>query len=240
MPVDLSILSYNIHHGEGRDGCVNLQRLADIITSRSPDLVALQEVDRNKKRTGYVNQVAELSVRTGMEAAFSVSIDSGKSGQYGNMVLSRFPILHSETYPLPGEPRSLLEIHVEIANSANYAESILFYSTHLDLEQKPRLQSVQKIRRIVTSFPGRPVILAGDLNAEPNSPAILQLLMFMASATAGKVLETCANDGSGKNAQQIDYILYRPAFRWQVLETEVLDEPTASDHFPLLAQLRLV
>ena len=40
----LRILSYNIHHGEGMDGKLDLPRIASVITSVQPDIVALQEV----------------------------------------------------------------------------------------------------------------------------------------------------------------------------------------------------
>ena len=239
MTVDLTVLSYNIHHGEGLDRVVDFQRLADVISSGAPDLVSVQEVDRKKRRTGLVDQVYELSRLTDMEAAFSVSVDSEEYGQYGNMVLSRLPILRTKTYPLPGEPRSLLETEIDLSGVHTGSKYLMFYATHLDLQQYPRLQSVQKIRKIVTFFSGRSTILAGDLNALLSSPTLLHLLDFMENTTAGKDLKTFA-DSNGDHAQQIDYILYRPKHRWQVLETKVINEPVASDHFPLMAKLRMV
>ena len=46
------MLSYNIHHGEGTDGKLDLARIAAVIKAAKPDLVVLQEVDRNTTRTG--------------------------------------------------------------------------------------------------------------------------------------------------------------------------------------------
>jgi endonuclease/exonuclease/phosphatase family metal-dependent hydrolase len=236
---DLTIISYNIHHGEGRDGVVNLTRVADVLQSASPDLVALQEVDRNKKRTGYIDQVDELSQMTGMHAAYSVSIDSGIGGQYGNMVLSRLPILESAVYPLPGEPRSLLETRIKLTDTQNDDVCVMFYSTHLDLQKKPRLQSVNIIRKVITSAPVRRVILAGDLNAIPGSPTMLKFSEFMHKATADRRLITIS-DANGENGQQIDYILFRPNKIWQVVDMAVIQEPVASDHYPIMATLRLI
>jgi endonuclease/exonuclease/phosphatase family metal-dependent hydrolase len=55
-PVRLRVLSYNIHHAEGVDRKLDVERIAAVIQSVKPDLVALQEVDRNVKRTGGVDQ----------------------------------------------------------------------------------------------------------------------------------------------------------------------------------------
>ena len=60
------VLTYNIHHGEGLDGRIDLPRQAAIMTSAAPDLVALQEVDRGTARAGGVDQLAELARLTGM------------------------------------------------------------------------------------------------------------------------------------------------------------------------------
>ena len=73
-PLTLRILSYNIHHGQGTDGIFDLERLARVISSVEPDLVALQEVDRATTRSGGVDQAAELARLTGMEAAFGKTI----------------------------------------------------------------------------------------------------------------------------------------------------------------------
>src|SRR4051794_36404648 len=53
--------SPGIHHGVGTDGKLDLKRIAKVITDTKPDLVALQEVDKNTTRTGKVDQAAELA-----------------------------------------------------------------------------------------------------------------------------------------------------------------------------------
>ena len=64
----MRILTYNIHHGEGLDGRIDLPRIAAVIAAQRPDLVALQEVDRNARRSGGVDQAAELGRLTGLQA----------------------------------------------------------------------------------------------------------------------------------------------------------------------------
>src|SRR5207248_6293546 len=99
-PTTIRVLTYNVHHGEGRDGEVDLARLSRVISSAEPDLVALQEVDIGTERTDMVNQVAELARLTGMYAQFGKAMDY-MGGGYGVAVLSRWSFLTTENQPLP-------------------------------------------------------------------------------------------------------------------------------------------
>ena len=78
----LRVLCYNIHHAAGVDGKLDVPRIARVIQSVKPDLVALQEVDRNTTRTGKVDQAAELAQLTRMNHVFGANI-AFQGGQYG-------------------------------------------------------------------------------------------------------------------------------------------------------------
>src|SRR5687767_4395118 len=101
-PKALRVLSYNIHHAEGTDGKLDLERIAKVITAARPDLVAVQEVDRKARRTKGVDQAAELGRLTGLHVEFGKAIDF-QGGEYGLAVLSRFPIKAAKVHPLPGK-----------------------------------------------------------------------------------------------------------------------------------------
>jgi hypothetical protein len=68
-PQTLRVLTYNIHHGEGVDGRLDVERIARLINEHQPDLVALQEVDRGVARTLGRNLPGELSKLTGLHVA---------------------------------------------------------------------------------------------------------------------------------------------------------------------------
>src|SRR5689334_21597772 len=89
-PKALRVLTYNIHHSEGTDGKLDLPRVVWVIKAARPDVVMLQEVDRNTTRTGKVDQTAELARFTGLHAEFGKAIDL-QGGGYWLAVLSRFP-----------------------------------------------------------------------------------------------------------------------------------------------------
>ena len=87
----LRVLSYNIHHGRGTDGVVDLPRIARVIRGCEADVAVLQEVDDRTTRTGGVDQTAELARLTGMHAVFGRQIDY-QGGRYGQAILCRWPL----------------------------------------------------------------------------------------------------------------------------------------------------
>src|ERR1035441_3898455 len=96
----LVVLTYNIQIGTGMDKKVDLARTAAVIRSVAPDLVALEEVDHKSRRTAGVLQDVELARPTGMHLIFGKASDregiDQNGGDYGNAILSRFPIKSSQ------------------------------------------------------------------------------------------------------------------------------------------------
>ncbi|MBN1443777.1 MAG: endonuclease/exonuclease/phosphatase family protein, partial [Planctomycetes bacterium] len=91
VPVAYRVVSYNIRHGRGMDGEVDLERTAAVLRRLEPDIVGLQEVDDRVERSGRVNQPEELGRLLDMHPAFG-SFFAHQGGQYGMAVLSRHPI----------------------------------------------------------------------------------------------------------------------------------------------------
>src|SRR5688572_9491457 len=116
-PATLRVMSYNIHHGEGLDKRLDLERIAEVITDASADIVGLHEVDRGCERTQKRDLPAELAQLTGMKVVFEKNI-SYQGGEYGNAVLSRFPIKSSKNthYKMlrAGEQRGVLQLVLEV------------------------------------------------------------------------------------------------------------------------------
>ena len=233
----LRILSYNIHHAEGVDGKLDIPRIAQVILSVEPDLVALQEVDKNTIRTGKVNQDIELSRLTKMNSVFGSNI-TFQGGQYGNAILSKFPIIKNKNFLLPnvdsGEQRGLLQSQIQISNK----ENVLFFSTHLDHRRSDteRLASAKAINQIISLDNKSPAILAGDFNDVPDSPTLKELGKVWLR-TNKKILRTIP---ASKPSRQIDYIFVQPKERWKIIESQVLDEDTASDHRAIFSIIELI
>lgn len=230
----LRVLCYNIHHGEGTDGKIDLPRLAKVIADAKPDLVALQEVDDRCLRSGKVDQTAELARLTGLHGQFGKQIDF-EGGGYGQAVLSRFPLEELTVHWLPGTPERQRRIAVEARVTVGGGE-LSFVGTHLHHQRDDfREQQAAKLNELFGQVE-RPVILAGDLNAKPDARPLDILREKWTVATAGPALFTYP---AARPAAQIDYVLCRPGKRFRVAESKVIDEALASDHRPVAAVLEL-
>jgi endonuclease/exonuclease/phosphatase family metal-dependent hydrolase len=231
----IRVLSYNIRHGEGMDNRIDLGRIAEVIKSISPDVVSLQEVDYQLQRTGGIDQAEELASLTGLNAAFGPAIIR-LNGQYGNAVLSRHPVVDVRNYPLPGarEPRAVLAADVDILFNKMEKMTFMFLATHLSLHEESRLRSVRFVEGALPD-PKRPALLVGDLNARPESETMNAFCKTWTNATKNQVHITLPSKPT-----QIDFILFRPADRWRVMDTWAVDERIASDHCPLVADLELL
>jgi endonuclease/exonuclease/phosphatase family metal-dependent hydrolase len=231
----LRVLCYNIHHGEGTDGKLDLERIASVVRSENPDVAALQEVDQNARRTGKVDQPAELARLTGMRVVFGKNIDF-EGGGYGNAVLSKLSIKSHKNYLLPTfdnfEQRGVLVVEFE----APQAKAPLFlFATHLDHrpDNRERLASARKINELLADYADAPMLLAGDLNDTLES-SVLEI--FRGKWTQANEEER-PTVPVAEPRRQIDFILLRPTSRWKVIEFRVLDEAVASDHRAILAVL---
>ena len=242
-PRRLRVLSYNIHHGEGVDGKLDLERIAGVILSVRPDVVALQEVDRNVPRSQTVDQTAELARLTRMEGFFDANI-SLQGGEYGNALLSRLPVARTTHHALPllgpGEQRGVLEAEVALPPDAagGTPRGVRLFATHFDHrpDNRERLASAAVLLDLLKQSPDTPAVLAGDLNDTPAS-AVLKRLGTGWSRGGLRDIPTIPAEVPKR---QIDFVLAAPAEGWRVVDAHVLNEPVASDHRPLLVVLERV
>jgi endonuclease/exonuclease/phosphatase family metal-dependent hydrolase len=232
-PAVLRVLTYNIHHGEGLDGRIDLARQAAVLNQAAADLVALQEVDRETRRSGGVDQLAELARLTGMAPVFGKAIE-WQGGAYGVGILSRLPIRGVRQRALPGspdrEPRTALTIDVEVGDRGTRVQ---FTTTHLD-QGREAMDKVAQASYLAASLAHNadPGILAGDMNTRPDTEPI-QIL-------ARRWIDTFVEPPPDPNARprrRIDYVMVRPAASWRVVESRYVDAGLASDHQPVFAVL---
>jgi len=229
----LRMLAYNIKHGLGNDGKVDLERTAAVINAQRPDLVALQEVDNGVERTGGVDQARRLGELTGMYAVFGDFMEY-QGGHYGMAILSRHPIIESENHRLPAgvEPRSALAVRVRVDDSGR---EIVFVGIHLYSTLEERLCQA---KRVVDALADEavPVILAGDFNSTPDSEVMSLVGGGWTLPEKGEDRLTFSSDNP---RQEIDFFGYRPSGAFEVVEQRVIDEPVASDHRPVLLVVRM-
>ena len=98
------LLTYNVHRCLGPDGLLSPERIADVIASADPDIVALQELDVRRARTGGVDQAYRLAQRLGMAFHFNAALKVEEE-LYGDAILTALPERLVKAGPLPGHPR---------------------------------------------------------------------------------------------------------------------------------------
>lgn len=222
------LMSYNIHHGEGMDRKIDIERIGKLIIDINPEVVGLQEVDSVVVRSGNIDILQMLSEQTGMHATFGYSIlhDGGK---YGNGLLTREKPIVVKKIPLPGAKEARTALIVELDN-------YVVVNTHLSLIGEERLESVKIITDAVKAY-DKPVFLMGDLNARPNSDPVKFLKKeWQILSDTSKYTSPSVNPRS-----TIDYIMgYTGKGKsYQRSRAEVIDERVASDHRPLFVDVSL-
>ena len=226
------VMSYNIKHGRGNDGVIDLERAARVIESVAPDVVTLQEVDEGCGRSGGVDQVGWLGERLGMRPLFGPFMDYD-GGRYGMAILSRVPIVSWQNIVLPpgAEPRSALAARVRLASG----RELVVVGIHLYASEEERLAQA---RAVIEAFAeeAAPVLLAGDFNSRPGSPV---MRLFEQGWTNPDKGEDRFTFHAEEPRREIDFILYRAASATRVAQLDVLHEPLVSDHRPLLLDLVL-
>jgi endonuclease/exonuclease/phosphatase family metal-dependent hydrolase len=234
-------MTYNIAAGGG-----DIDRIAAAIGAAAPDVVALQEVDVHwSARSDFVDQAARLGAALGMDVRFGeIYRAPGAVGapdrRFGLAVLSRYPIveftnrdlprLSTQTAdtvarPLPG----LLDAEIDVGGVR-----VRMLNTHLDYRADPAVRALQVAAMLAVLPEQEHVVLAGDLNAQPDAPELQPLFARLRDAAALGVPEHTYP--AHAPTRRIDYVLVSHHFR--VLGARVPPD-TASDHRPVVVDVRL-
>lgn len=225
----IKVVTYNIHRGINKSNKLDLDGVTEVIMDIGADIVALQEVERFSIRTGFKDQIGYIAEKLSMNYAYGKSINI-LNGQYGNAILTRYPIEEYEVKQLysEGETRTLLRVALSINGSR-----IQVYNTHLGLNSSEREKQIREIIDITANADN--YILAGDFNS-----AVDKL-----DAVTGKLKDAALYDvnkyriptfDNGDITERIDYIFLSEKFK--IVGYEVL-KSDASDHYPVTVVVKL-
>jgi endonuclease/exonuclease/phosphatase family metal-dependent hydrolase len=242
----LRVMTFNIHHGAGTDGLVDLARIAQVIRASDVDVVGLQEVDRHfGERSDFVDQAGWLARELRMHVVYGANLDldplaPGQARrQYGTAILSDRPILEWDNTDLPRfdnhEQRGLLRARINVRGVP-----VQVYNTHLQHDNAPeRIAQAQAITQLIGT-PQDSVVLLGDLNATPDAVEIRTLVEDLVDAWE----EAGVGDGATfptENPQaRIDYVMHSADVVARAVA--VVASPvavSASDHRPVVADVAL-
>jgi len=170
------IVTYNIQWGMGQDGIVDLARIAR--TVGEADIICLQEVERDWRKgpdSEEVQRLCELMPQHYCAFAPAVDLDNSsvdangrvKNGrrQYGNLTLSRWPIVSIRTFPLTKYP-----VYGHVNDASVLLETVVqhkdapfrVYNTHLNyLSARQRLIQAREVMSVIKDAPHQGGIVAG-------------------------------------------------------------------------------
>lgn len=159
----ISIGSYNIHSCLGMDFKRSPERIASVLKELDCDIYALQEVDNESSDDDDSKQLEYLSEAMGMAAIPGMRIVR-HSGEYGNALLTRFPVIsahrHDLSYGKWLEPRGAIDVELDVGGRA-----LRVMATHLGLSRSERrFQWQQLLAAVASSPPDHPTIVLGDMN----------------------------------------------------------------------------
>jgi endonuclease/exonuclease/phosphatase family metal-dependent hydrolase len=241
----LRVMTYNVHSCIGLDGRARVDRVRRVIAAADADVVALQEVDAHRRRSGLEEQARQLAEALGMGHHYFAVFEE-RSEQYGLAIISRYPMeLVQAALLTPADPRRRREARGAMWASVNApGGTVQIFNTHFGLTRPERQEQAATL--LGAGWLGRlgdevPVVLCGDLNAGPKSLAYRMLahrLRDVQAVAAGRRRQ--ATFPSPWPVRRIDHI-----FVSRHIEMTSVDRirthlaVMASDHLPLVAEITL-
>lgn len=236
----LRILTYNVHSCIGSDRRSDPTRIAEVIADCRADIIALQELDVRRARTGGIDQAHAIAAHLNMTAHFHPALHVEEE-QYGDAILTALPADLIKAGPLPsiGEPRGAIWVSVKVGGV-----ELQVLNTHLGLSRRERLEQVACLLGPLWLGSPRcqaPRVLVGDFNAVPRSAAYRLMASRMKDFYADLVPRKPSPTFPARlPLLRIDHVFLENSI--EVLNGGVYRAGlarTASDHLPLITDIRL-
>lgn len=226
----ISLITYNIHHGTNADEKPSLGEIAALLSNLNPDIIALQEVDKNLARSGRQHQASILAQQLNMNFVFAGALQY-PNGEYGNALLSRLPIISYKKHllPDPAENRCLMEVMVQSPNGP-----LGIFNVHMSLDTASRQKHLADFILPRLEASPYPLILMGDFNSTSDQKDI-KLLTARLTDTFNFNEGIITNSfPSSQPVKRIDYIFTDKHFQ---IQNYFIVDSQASDHLPVAAQI---
>jgi endonuclease/exonuclease/phosphatase family metal-dependent hydrolase len=239
------IVTYNVHRCVGNDRRLDVGRIVEVLARLEPDIVALQELDVGRARTGGVDQAHEIASRLEMAFHFHAALQVEEE-LYGDAILTAYPETLVQVGPLPGhprlaalEPRGALWVEVDIDG-----RPVQVINTHLGLVPREQRRQASWLAGPTWLEHPRcrgPRILLGDFNATATSVVYRTLAAKLEPARNLSPRQTATSTfPSPLPVLRIDHLFVSPEIR--VLDVFAPFDPltrVASDHLPLVMDFQV-
>jgi endonuclease/exonuclease/phosphatase family metal-dependent hydrolase len=242
--MNFRLLTYNIHGCRGLDRQVSPMRIAEVIVATGADVVALQEVDFNRRRSGRKDQAEAIAAQLSMDFHFHPAWQLAEE-QLGDAVLSRLPmrLMHAGALPSSSrwkrERRGALWVRLE-----TNGRRVNVVNTHLGLNRHNRLAQTEALFGpdwLGDAQCGPPLVLCGDFNSRPGSRVHRRVVQKLQDVHTGlRVRRRRRTFPTRYPVASLDHVFLSRDF--EVRHVEVVRTALtriASDHYPLLVELSL-
>ena len=239
------VLSWNVHKCiGGLDRRYDPQRIAAVIAASEPSVVLLQEVAENGSRYRGERQVEVLGDLLGCaHRSYFVNVRFGRRrGAYGNAILSRYPIAATQNVDLTlprRKARSVLHAELRLPKDDGGHRVLHVFNMHLGLSERERRE---QLRRFLMQQPfahlrtRTPIVAAGDFNDVWGTLG----RRFLAPAGFRGPEKPLRTFPAWAPVRALDCLYVRGSVDLQALQrVRTASARLASDHLPLLADLRL-
>jgi endonuclease/exonuclease/phosphatase family metal-dependent hydrolase len=240
----VAVLTYNVHRWVGTDRQIAPARIAEVIASCSPDIVALQEVRVGSSKS-RIDQAAVVAAALGMDMHFQPTIRMFGE-QFGIAILTKHPSRLVQSGRLPNlssgaalEKRCALWATVSIAG-----RELQVVNAHLSLRARERFAQAQAL--LGPNWLGHPdcvdpAILLGDFNAPPHSRSYKLFASHLRDAqSANPTGQPQPTFHTRAPVLRLDHVFATASL--EVVEAGPVRTRltrVASDHYPLLARIRV-
>lgn len=226
----LRIVSFNMHAAQSS----SLQEVISLLQKLEPDVVALQEVDRETERSGFIDQAAEIAAALQMKYAYAATRFEG-TGDYGIALLSSLPFSETSRIELPEnfswEPRVALK-----ATICGATGPLSLFNLHADVWPWSSASQIQYLNAQVEDTPSTKAIVLGDFNATVEQGGI-------AAFHSGAWFDVMTNLADAPTfmgmpfPRRIDHIFTSATLADAVSEAGVY-RSAVSDHFPIWVDMK--
>ena len=225
----VTVASYNIHIGIGRDGHFAPSRIASVLQELHAEVIALQEVQLGPRS---FNMFEYLRTATGLQGVARAALVHPVHGEYGNALLTRHRIVSADAVDLSvagHEPRSAIDVMLDCDGAP-----LRVVATHLGLNPAERRVQVRRLLDAIdASAVEAPTLLAGDVNEWFLWGRPLRWLHAHFSATPAP-----RTFPAGRPMFALDRVWVRPRSYLQSVRAHGSTlSRVASDHLPIVAKL---
>ena len=235
-------MTYNIYGARLADG----KKLAKSIKKYKPDFVALQEVDKNTKRSNFRDVTQDFALELGYNYYYFQKAMDFDKGEFGIAFVSKYDVKNIYVHELPSAGNEKRQVLAARLNTQKFKKKILVVNTHLDNSLDNKNEELADLFAAIEGFRGDVKFLCGDFNLLPTTEYYAKIRKdWNDSYFEGKDLENKSNlENRNLETQRIDYIMAKKGENYRTKQSFFINDDSQewtklSDHLPYVAVLEI-